>query len=130
MKLIKNKKNITKKNISKKKRESQTIKFSPEIDYQEELMHFLKDPENAAAYLNTALEESRKGDEESRLLFLRALKNIADAQGTISGLAQRANVRRESIHRALSARGNPHLQTVANILGAMGFGVKIYPTAH
>ena len=41
----------------------------------------LKDLDEAAAYLNVALEESLKGDEESQHLFLIALRNVAEAQG-------------------------------------------------
>lgn len=43
--------------------------------YQESLLASLRDPEEAAEYLNAALEES---DEN---VFLRALKNVAQANG-------------------------------------------------
>ncbi len=39
----------------------------------------LKDHDQAVAYLNDALEESLKGDEESQQLFLIALRNLAEA---------------------------------------------------
>jgi len=43
--------------------------------YQEDLIEALKDPREAAAYLNAAMEE---GDRE---LFLLALRNVAEAHG-------------------------------------------------
>jgi DNA-binding phage protein len=43
--------------------------------YQEDLIEDLKDPREAAAYLNAAMEE---GDRE---LFLLALRNVAEAHG-------------------------------------------------
>jgi DNA-binding phage protein len=43
--------------------------------YQEDLVNALKDPREAAAYLNAAIEE---GD---RAVFLLALRNVAEAQG-------------------------------------------------
>lgn len=43
--------------------------------YQEDLIEALKDPQEAAAYLNAAIEE---GD---RTLFLLALRNVAEAHG-------------------------------------------------
>ena len=43
--------------------------------YQAQLVHSLKDPEEAAAYLSAAFEEIDKE------LFLLALKNVADAKG-------------------------------------------------
>ena len=48
--------------------------------YQKELIDALKDDDEAVAYLNAALEESKKGDRESQELFLRALCNVAEAQ--------------------------------------------------
>ena len=49
--------------------------------YQEFLLEHLADHDEAVAYLNAALEESLKGDEESQQLFLIALRNVAEAQG-------------------------------------------------
>jgi probable addiction module antidote protein len=113
----------------KAKKQKTSLKFSPSVDYHDELMTFLKDQSNAVEYLNAALEESLKGDEESRALFLRALKNIAEAQGSISDLAKRSHICRESIYRILSPNGNPEMQTLAALLGALGLGLKVYDTS-
>jgi DNA-binding phage protein len=53
-------------------------------DYKEYLRETLADPEEAAAYLNAALEE---GDES---VFLLALRDVAEAHG-IAKLAEQAN---------------------------------------
>ncbi|MFA6263109.1 MAG: hypothetical protein WCW33_03670 [Candidatus Babeliales bacterium] len=101
------------------------------IDYHDELIKSLKDRKHAVAYLNAALVESLKGDAESQALFLKALKNVAEAQGNISKLALRSHLRRESIYRMLSDEGNPHLQSFTALVHAMGFGIKLYcGTAH
>jgi hypothetical protein len=50
------------------------------VGYHAELIESLKDHDHAAAYLNAAFEESLKSDEESQKLFLKALKNMAEAQ--------------------------------------------------
>ena len=50
--------------------------------YQEDLVNALKDPHEAAAYLNAAIEE---GD---RAVFLLALRNVAEAQGGMTALAR------------------------------------------
>ena len=47
--------------------------------YQKDLIESLKDPCEAAAYLNAAIEE---GD---RSVFLLALRNVAEAHGGIGG---------------------------------------------
>ena len=46
-------------------------------NYQEWLIKRLKDPNEAIAYLNVALEEALQGDEKSQQLFLIALNNVA-----------------------------------------------------
>lgn len=61
------------------------------IKYQGFLIEHLKDHDEAVAYLNAALEESLKGDEESQHLFLIALRNVAEAQGGVGALAKKAN---------------------------------------
>ena len=89
-KKIKKTKKITSKKVIASKQERA-------IDYQELLFKRLKDHDFAVEYLNTAIEESLKGDEESQQLFLRALKNVAQAYGSMSTLAKRAKLRRESL---------------------------------
>ena len=60
--------------------------------YQEELIKVLKDHDEAVAYLNAALEESLDGEDESQELFLRALRNVAKAQGGLGKLAKKVRV--------------------------------------
>ena len=47
---------------------------------------YLKSPEDAAAYLNAALEEM--GDDPR--LLMKALQNVAEAQGGVSAVAREA----------------------------------------
>jgi probable addiction module antidote protein len=93
-------------------------------NYRDVLIESLKDSEEAIAYLNAALEEYLKGDEESKKVFLSALKNVADAQGGVSQLAERAGLGRESLYKTLSARGNPKLSTLATLVHAMGLDLR------
>ena len=50
---------------------------------------FLQTPEDVAAYLNATIEEM----DDSRLL-MKAFRNIAEAQGSVSELSRRAKVDR------------------------------------
>ena len=84
--------------------------------YQAALIESLKDSEEAAAYLNAALEEDAEDAED---LFLLALRNVAEARG-IAKLAEEATLNRESLYRALSAKGNPRLSTIGAVLDALG----------
>jgi len=103
-----------------------TKKHPRSVDYRDELIKSLKDHEHAVAYLNAALEESLKGDAESQKLLLGALKNVAEAQGNISKLAIKSGIRRESIYKMLSDKGNPYLQSFTSLIHAMGFNIRIY----
>lgn len=58
-----------------------TKKKPSSIDYQERLIERLKNRDYAIAYLNAALEELMKGDEESQKVFLEAARNVAQARG-------------------------------------------------
>lgn len=82
--------------------------------YDELLMDMLKDEERARAYLNAAL------DEQDPRVFLIALRNVTQAQGGIATVAARSGLNRESLYRALSEKGNPSVQTLAAVLGALG----------
>lgn len=93
--------------------------------YQDFLVEKLKDHDFAAAYLNEAMEESLKGDAESKYLFLLALKNVAEAQGGLGKLAKKAKVGRESLYKTLSEKGNPTWQTLLTVLTALGVNLKL-----
>jgi len=93
--------------------------------YQDFLIEELKDHDEAVAYLNAALEESLKGDEESKNLFLLALRNVAEAQGGISNLAKKAHVGRESLYKTLSGNGNPKWHTLVSLVVALGLNLRL-----
>jgi len=93
--------------------------------YQDFLLEELKDHDEAVAYLNAALEESLKGDEESQHLFLLALRNVAEAQGGIGNLAKKAHVGRESLYKTLSEKGNPKWHTLVSLVVALGLNLRL-----
>jgi probable addiction module antidote protein len=92
--------------------------------HQEWLIEKLKDHDEAVAYLNAALEESLKGDEESQHLFLIALKNVAEAQGGVGELAKKAQIGRESLYKTLSETGNPKWHTLVSLVNALGLNLR------
>ena len=93
--------------------------------YQDFLIEQLKDHDEAVAYLNAALEESLKGNEESQHLFLLALRNVAEAQGGVGALAKKAHVGRESLYKSLSEKGNPTWHTLVNLVMSMGLNLRL-----
>lgn len=92
-------------------------------EYQRDLIEALKDPKEAAAYLNAALSD---GDKET---FLLALRNVAEAHGGMKSVAARANVNRVSLYRSLSRRGNPEIRTLLTLLHCMGLKLAVEPEA-
>ena len=77
---------------------------------------YLKTPEDIAAYLNAALEESN-GD--ARLL-IKAFRNVAEARGGVSELARAADLNRKALSRALSGKCTPQVDTLRKISDACG----------
>ena len=90
-------------------------------DYKESLIESLKDPKEAAAYLNAHLEGADKDAEE---LFLMALRDVATAYG-VGELAEEAKLGRESLYKALSKTGNPKLSTLGALLDAVGLRLSV-----
>jgi probable addiction module antidote protein len=87
--------------------------------YQTDLIESLRDAQEAEEYLNAALEEN---DPE---LFLRALRNVAEAQGGVASVAEKTKLNRESLYRMLSERGNPEFRSLEALLHALGFRLAV-----
>lgn len=78
------------------------------------------DPIFAAEYLKAALEDT----DEPKVLLI-ALRRITEARGGFAKVARSAGVERESLHRALSARGNPRLSTLIAVAKAVGLKLTL-----
>src|SRR5476649_1462336 len=89
--------------------------------YDVSLRESLKDPKEAAAYLNAHLEDDEKDSEE---LFLLALRDVAKAHG-FGDVAKSAELGRESLYKALSSDGNPKFSTLRSLLKAMGLKLSV-----
>ncbi len=88
--------------------------------YKEGLLERLKDPQEAAAYLDAALED---GDIE---VFLLALRDVAEARlGGMTTLAQQTGLNRETLYRTLSEKGNPELASLDKLLHAVGLRLAV-----
>jgi len=88
--------------------------------YVASLLQALKDPDEAAAYLDAALED---GNTEA---FLLALRRVAEARlGGMSQLADAATLNRENLYRMLSTQGNPTLVNLEKMLHALGLRLSV-----
>src|SRR5665648_225875 len=93
------------------------------VSYQDYLLESLSDPEEAAGYLNAALEG---GDLD---VFLLALRNVVQAKGGIAKLAEKTHKSRTSLYKTLAQKGNPHLKNTNEILSAMGMHLTVLPNS-
>lgn len=82
---------------------------------------YLETPEMAAEYLNAAMED---GDER---VLLAALRNVAKAQGGVSGVPADTGLAREALYRMLSENGNPRLTSLVAVLHALGLELSVKP---
>jgi probable addiction module antidote protein len=82
---------------------------------------FKHDPELAAEYLNSVLED---GDEADLML---ALRSLSKAFGGVQEIAKQAEVNAHTLYRTLSEQGNPELKTLSSILRAMGMRLAVQP---
>jgi len=100
------------------------MKRKPSRSFHHTSEKLLKDPKVAAQYLEEILED---GDME---VFTAALKDVAKARiGGIGPLAKKTALSREQLYKTLSKKGNPRLDTLTQVLGAMGLRMSVSPEA-
>ena len=99
----------------RKARRRTTEKFS-----KYDAADYLKSEKDKAAYLEAAMEEA--GDDAA--LLATALGNLARARGMMQ-LAKDTGLTREGLYKALSAEGNPSLDTILKVMKALG--LKLTP---
>lgn len=92
-------------------------------EYNDLLLERLRNPEEAQAYLEVALDEFI--EDHDKASFLQALHSIALAQGGFTKLSNTTSLNRQSLYRALSSKGNPKLDTVGSIIKGLGFRMSI-----
>ena len=93
--------------------------------HEREVAELRADHELAVAYLRAAMEAM--DDPESRSGALLALRAVAEAYGGLGAVAAQAGISRESLYRALSAKGNPTLKTLLAVLKAVGMRLSVEP---
>jgi len=91
------------------------------VNYDLGLKEALAGPNEAAAYLNAALEDG------SQDVFLMALRDVAEARG-LTRLAREASLNRENMYRILSEKGNPQLSSLKALLDSLGLRLAVEPS--
>lgn len=93
---------------------------SRDSSYDDYLATSLKDPSEAAAYIEAVIDL----DDPTALLL--ALRQVAKAHG-MAEVARRANVGEKTLFKSLSENGNPTIATVHKVLHAVGLRLSVTP---
>ena len=88
--------------------------------YEQATLQALRDPIEAAAYVEAVLEL----DDPAALLV--ALRQVAKAHG-MAEIARRANMGEKSLFKSLSENGNPTIGTMHKMLNAVGLRLSVTP---
>jgi len=94
---------------------------APSLPYEDWLIEQLKNPAEAAAYLEAAIDEGDQG------AIMLALRHVAQAQGGVAVVARRAKLTREATYKMLSKVGNPALSSLTAVLAATGLRLAVKP---
>ena len=94
----------------------------PVKDYRSDLITRLKNPEYAALYLKTALEETLlDGDREA---FLLALRDVAEAQAATARVADPTEIADEPLPGKPTVDGTPTVEMLLSVLDRVGLTME------
>ena len=100
----------------------------PYVSHEDEqLQEFRKHPKRAIAYLNSCIQVAF--EENDPELVLTALATVARAHG-MTLVAKEADLKRESLHRMLSKRGNPEWNSIFRVFKALHLRPKLESSGH
>lgn len=101
-------------------------KKAPYVSHeQQQIQEFRNNPKLATEYLNSAIQVAF--EENNPELVLMALATVARAYG-MTHVAKVADLKRESLHRMLSKRGNPEWNSIFRVLKALHLRPKLERT--
>lgn len=84
------------------------------VPHRKHVLKFLSKQENVVAYLNAELEEGEM------FYLLKAIRNVAAANGGMGALAKATGMSRTTLYKTLSKTGNPEVVTLKKILAVYG----------
>ena len=87
--------------------------------YETFLADRIREPVEAAAYLNAALE-----DPDYRV-FLLAVRDVVNAHGGMARVASKTGLNRENLYRMLSENGNPRINSLETVLAGLGLRLSV-----
>jgi len=89
--------------------------------FRDYLIESLKDPADAVAYINAAIEEN-----DGKLLA-SALRDVTEAQGGMVHLSKKTKLNRPNLYKMLSENGNPRIHSLEKVLHNVGLRLSVMP---
>lgn len=83
---------------------------------------YLQTEEDIVAYLDEAMQENDPAH------IARALGDVARSEG-MTEISRRSGLARQALYKALSAEGNPTLETVTAIIQSLGLRLSVQKAA-
>lgn len=99
------------------------VKMPTSRSYQMFLIESLKNPKEAASYIEVMLAE---GSDEPSLLR-NALHNVVEAHARMNKLSESAKQHHEKLDKILTESGGSEIYTFIELLDTLGFQVAIAP---
>lgn len=87
----------------------------------------LKIPKEASLYLTEALHDFEHDHDHDMDSFLKALRDVAEAQGGTGQLAKRTYLNRKNLYKLLSAKRQQTIETLGVIFDGLGYTLNIAP---
>ncbi|PIZ03592.1 MAG: putative addiction module antidote protein [Gammaproteobacteria bacterium CG_4_10_14_0_8_um_filter_38_16] len=109
--------------LIKKLKNKKTSSAKKSVKYKDWLIPQLENKKQAMSYLNAAIDDYQNHG-KSEIVML-AFSHVVKAQGGIAELAKKTKLNRQTLYRTLSGKRNPGLDTILNLIQALGFRLKI-----
>ena len=99
-------------------------KFPAGVSHDERSIEELREDRGyAVAVLQLPMESLDNPEERGGALL--SIRAVAEAYGGLGAVAAQAGIRRESLYRALSPKGNPTLKTLVAVLKTLGLRLSV-----
>jgi DNA-binding phage protein len=99
------------------------VKMPTSDSWHDALIESLKDPEEAAAYIEVALELEEK-DPQPDMLRL-TLKDVVEARVRLNNLSEEAKRSYEKLDKILSETGGAEIYGLVELLDVLGFRIAV-----
>lgn len=99
------------------------VKAPTSRSYHEYLISSLKDPQEAAAYIQTFLESDEEGYDSE--ILRSALKDVIDARMLSDNLSETAQHHYEKLDKMLAETGGGEIYTLIEFLDALGYRITL-----